>query len=150
MYGQVVGITNMKMMSSGSSIEGIGFAIPSATVCTVVNALIADGEVLGRPSIGITVGPIPDAARERYGEKLPADGGLYITDVSKGSDALAQGIREGDVLLEVNGQPVSTTAEVGAIKDQFKVGDTLHFKIWREGEILELDVKLVETNDIYG
>lgn len=150
MYGQVVGITNMKMMSSGSSIEGIGFAIPSATVCTVVNALIADGEVLGRPAIGITVGPIPDTARERYGEKLPDSGGLYITAVSKGSDALKQGIREGDVLLEVNGQPVSTTAEISAIKDQFKVGDTLHFKLWREGEILELDVKLVETNDIYG
>ena len=43
LQGQVIGITNMKMMSSYSSIEGIGFAIPSATVCTVVNALVRDG-----------------------------------------------------------------------------------------------------------
>ena len=148
MYGQVVGITNMKMMSSGSSIEGIGFAIPSATVCSVVNALIADGEVRGRPSIGITVGQIPDSQRD--GEKIPTEGGLYITAVSEGSDALAKGLREGDVLLEVNGQPVSTTAEVAAIKDAFRVGDSLHFKIWRESEIFEVDVVLVDTNDIYG
>ena len=150
MYGQVIGITNMKMMSSGSSIEGIGFAIPSATVCGVVNALIADGEVRGRPSIGITVGPIPDNVREVYGDKLPAEGGLYISDVSKGSDAEAKGLREGDVLLEVNGQPVAATNDVAVIKDQFSVGDSLHFKIWREGEIIEVDVELKDTNDIYG
>ena len=60
MYGQVIGITNMKMMSSYSSIEGIGFAIPSTTMRDIVNALVKDGEVRGRPSIGITVGAIPD------------------------------------------------------------------------------------------
>lgn len=146
MYGQVVGITNMKMMSSGSSIEGIGFAIPSATACSVVNALIADGEVRGRPSIGITVGPIPESAAEQY--EMPS--GLYISAVSEGSDAEKKGLREGDVLMEVNGTPVTTTAEVAAIKDQFTVGDSLHFKIWREGEVFEVDVELVDTNDIYG
>ncbi len=146
MHGQVIGITNMKMMSSASSIEGIGFAIPSGTVVSVINSLIETGEVRGRPSIGITIGPIPESAAKEY--DLP--GGLYITDVSEGSDALAQGLREGDILLEVNGQPVSETAEVAAIKDQFQVGDSLHFKLWREGEIFEVDVKLVDTNDIYG
>ena len=52
MYGQVVGITNMKMMSYYSSIEGIGFAIPSSTVKSVVDSLAANGEVRGRPSKG--------------------------------------------------------------------------------------------------
>ena len=64
MYGQVVGITNMKMMSSYSSIEGIGFAIPSATVREVVNSIVRFGEVRGRPSIGITVGAIPPGGHE--------------------------------------------------------------------------------------
>ena len=66
LYGQVIGITNMKMMSSYSSIEGIGFAIPSVTVCNVVNALLRDGEVKGRPAIGITVGAIPENAKTKY------------------------------------------------------------------------------------
>ena len=146
MHGQMVGVTNMKMMSSYSSIEGIGFAIPSSTVRSVVNALVKDGEVRGRPSIGITVGSIPDAAKTEY--NLPD--GLYITEVSKGSDAEAKGILPGDVLTAVNGEPVSVSDDVVAVKNQLQVGDTIHFTIWRDGETLEFDVVLMDTNDIYG
>ena len=146
MYGQVIGVTNMKMMSSYSSIEGIGFAIPSATVQNVVGALVRDGEVRGRPAIGITVGSIPESVASHY--ELPE--GLYISDVSEGSDAQKQGILPGDILIAVNGTPVKTTDEVNAIKNGFGVGDKLHFTIWRDGKELEFDVALVDTNDIYG
>ena len=146
MYGQVVGVTNMKMMSSYSSIEGIGFAIPSATVKSVVNALVADGEVRGRPSVGITIGGIPDNASDYY--SIP--GGVYVSDVTEGSDAEAKGIQTGDIITHVNGQPVSTIEEVGAIKNQFDVGDVMTFTIWREGETFDVDVVLMDTNDIYG
>ncbi|MBQ3481656.1 MAG: trypsin-like peptidase domain-containing protein [Oscillospiraceae bacterium] len=150
MYGQVIGITNMKMMSSYSSIEGIGFAIPSVTVVKIINTIVKEGVVSGRPSIGITVGMIPDEAREKWPEKMPENGGLYIIDVAEGSDALAKGIQPGDIILEVNGRAVSETAELSAMKDELSVGDTLHFKLLREGEIVELDVALVDTNDVYG
>ena len=146
MQGQVIGITNMKMMSSYSSIEGIGFAIPSATVQEVVNSMVVFGEVRGRPSIGITVGGIPEEAMKQY--DLPA--GLYITAVLPSSDAYAHGVREGDILTEVNGIPVTKTTDVSEIKDALNVGDTLHFVIWRKGEILEFDVALMDTNDLYG
>ncbi len=145
MYGQVVGITNMKMMSYFSSIEGIGFAIPSSTVKAVVDQLAENGEVRGRPSIGITVGAIPQEAVENY--ELPE--GLYISAVAENSDAAAQGIREGDILLSIDGQSVSTTEEVAAIRDTKGVGDSLRFTIWRQGETFEVDVRLMDTNDIY-
>ena len=145
MYGQVVGITNMKMMSYFSSIEGIGFAIPSSTVKAVVDQLAENGEVRGRPSIGITVGAIPQEAVENY--ELPE--GLYISAVAENSDAAAQGIREGDILLAIDGQSVSTTEEVAAIRDTKSVGDSLRFTIWRQGETFEVDVLLMDTNDIY-
>ena len=145
MYGQVVGITNMKMMSYFSSIEGIGFAIPSSTVKAVVDQLAENGEVRGRPSIGITVGAIPQEALENY--ELPE--GLYISAVAENSDAAAQGIREGDILLAIDGQSVSTTEEVAAIRDTKGVGDSLRFTIWRQGETFEVDVRLMDTNDIY-
>ena len=145
MYGQVVGITNMKMMSYFSSIEGIGFAIPSSTVKAVVDQLAENGEVRGRPSIGITVGAIPQEAVENY--ELPE--GLYISAVAENSDAAAQGIREGDILTAIDGQSVSSTEEVAAIRDTKSVGDSLRFTIWRQGETFDVDVRLMETNDIY-
>ena len=146
LQGQVIGITNMKMMSSYSSIEGIGFAIPSATVCTVVNARVRDGEVKGRPSIGITVGAIPDTAKEKY--TLPD--GLYVMDVSDGSDAKEKGIKQGDVITAVNGTPVTTTDEISDIKNEMQVGDTIVLTVWRDGSSMEISVVLVDTNDIYG
>lgn len=146
MYGQVIGVTNMKMMSSYSSIEGIGFAIPSTTMRDIVNALVRDGEVRGRPSIGITVGAIPENASSHY--DIPS--GLYISAVTPGSDAEAKGIKVGDILLECNGTEVKTTEDVAAVKSELQVGDTIHFKLWRDGDTFEVDVMLMDTNDIYS
>ena len=145
MYGQVIGITNLKMMSAYSSIEGIGFAIPSATISSVVDSLIRYGEVKGRPSIGITVGAIPEIAREEYG--LPE--GLYVSAVAENSDAARQGMRVGDVITEVNYQHVTTTDEVNAIKNTLEVGDLMIFTVWRDGETLEFEVMLMDTNTLY-
>ena len=145
LQGQVIGITNMKMMSSYSSIEGIGFAIPSAVVQKVVDSLVQHGAVYGRPSIGITVGGIPPQAASAY--ELPE--GLYISAVSQDSDAWRKGIRVGDVLLEVNGIPVTTTAQVNEIKQELQVGDSMEFLIWRDGEAMVFEVVLMDTNDIY-
>ena len=145
MAGQVIGITNMKMMSSYSSIEGIGFAIPSETVKTVVGSIVKYGKVLGRPSIGITVGAVPEQAREEY--DMPS--GVYVTEVQENSDAAAKGIKKGDVITEVNGTPVETTKEIQDIKNALSVGDTLTLKIWRDGEWIETEITLMETNDLY-
>lgn len=147
MSGQVIGITNMKMMSSSlySTIEGIGFAIPTATIKPVVDSLISSGAVTGRPAIGITVGAIPESASNYY--DLPK--GLYISGVSEGSDAESKGILVGDILTAVNGIPVATTYDVSAIKDGLSVGSTLTLTIYRSGETFDVEVRLVETSDIY-
>ncbi len=148
MYGQVVGITNMKMVNNygGATIEGIGFAIPSTTVKEIVDKLISGGEVRGRPSIGIVSGTVPEAAKEEYG--LPD--GLYITEVYEGSDAKAKGILPGDVLTHVNGEPVNTTDRVIEIRDQHEIGDSLTMTIFRDGESFEVDVEIYDSMDIYG
>ena len=145
MFGQVIGVTNMKMMSAYSSIEGIGFAIPASTVKSVVDSIMKYGEVRGRPSIGITVGSIPENISEYY--EIPE--GVYITAVSEGSSPEAEGIRPGDILIAVNGEPVSTANEVNDIKNECLVGDTLDLTIWREGEELEITITLMETNAVY-
>lgn len=144
--GQVVGITNMKIISAASGVEGIGFAIPTDTIRDIIASLLSDGAVYGRTTIGITVGAIPQEVAEYY--DIPQ--GLYISNVESGSDAAKQGVRAGDILTAVNGQEVLTTGDVADIKSSMEIGDTMTFTIWRDGKTLEIDVKLMDANDIYN
>ena len=144
MYGQVIGVTNMKMMSSYSSIEGIGFAIPSSTIAAVADSLMQYGEVRGRTAIGITVGAIPENVTSHY--DLPT--GLYVSAVEEKSDAAAKGIQQGDIITAVNGSPASATSDILTVKNTLGVGDTITFTIWRDGETFDVDVTLVDENDL--
>lgn len=144
MYGQVIGVTNMKMMSSYSSIEGIGFAIPSSTIAAVADSLMQYGEVRGRTAIGITVGAIPENVTSHY--DLPT--GLYVSAVEEKSDAAAKGIQQGDIITAVNGNPASATSDILTVKNTLGVGDTITFTIWRDGETFDVDVTLVDENDL--
>ena len=145
MYGQVVGITNMKMSSAYSSIEGMGFAIPSSTVKTVVNSLVSYGEVRGRPSLGIVICSIPGDVREHY--ELPE--GLYVSEVSENSDAARQGMKAGDIITKVNFEPAESAEQINKIKNTLEVGDIMIFEVWRDGEIMEFEIVLMDTNDVY-
>ena len=148
MHGQVVGITNMKMKAANSSatgIEGIGFAIPVSTIKAVVDELISEGVVTGRPAVGITVGQIPDSAASYF--EIPE--GLYVSAVTPGSDAEAKGIQVGDIVTQINGIGVRQTSDVSAIISEYEVGDIMTFTIFRDGETLYVDVEPVETSDIY-
>ena len=143
--GQVVGITNMKIMSTYSAtVEGIGFAIPTSVVKEVADQLMENGIVLGEPTIGIVAGSVPAAAMEAY--DLPE--GVYVSEVSDGSDAKEKGLRVGDVILEVNGIPVTSVAEVNLIKEDCEVGDTLDLTVYREGKTIEMTIALVDKSQI--
>ena len=144
MYGQVIGVTNIKMMSSYSSIEGIGFAIPSSTIAAVADSLMQYGEVRGRTAIGITVGAIPENVTSHY--DLPT--GLYVSAVEEKSDAAAKGIQQGDIITAVNGSPASATSDILTVKNTLSVGDTITFTMWRDGETFDVDVTLVDENDL--
>lgn len=148
MYGQVIGITNMKMSSTyaGSvSIEGVGFAIPSITAKRMADGILKDGLVLGRPALGLTVGVIPANAAEHY--TLPE--GLYVSAVSEGSDCAAQGIQVGDVVTHVNGSPARSTEDVTGVIADLGVGDSITLRIFREDKSFDVTVKLVDVTDVY-
>ncbi len=143
--GQVIGITNMKIMFSYSAtVEGIGFAIPSTVVKEVADELIDHGIVLGEPTIGIVAGSVTTEAMKLYG--LPM--GVYVSEVNDGSDAKKQGLREGDVILEVNGIAVTSVAEVNVIKEGLQVGDTIDLTVYREGKTFEMTIALVDKSEI--
>ena len=139
-YGQVIGITNMKMYAYDDTVEGLGFAIPTTTVKTVVDALLRQGHVSGEPTIGITCYTVTEAMAEEY--DMPR--GVCVKSVQKNSDAKTQGIFPGDVIVEANGQTITTVEELLALKEGMEAGDVIHFRLWREGGYLERDVTLME------
>ena len=115
----------------------------------MADSILKCGEVLGRPALGITVGAIPASAKTEY--DLPD--GLYITAVSPGSDCEAKGLQSGDILLAMNGEPLSTTDQITEVIKNLNVGDTVDFTVWREksGEhtTFDITVALVDVNDVY-
>ena len=140
--GQVIGITNMKLVDRGYSapIEGLGFAIPTTVVKTVADSLIHQGYVAGRPMLGITVRPA-------YPEELEAAGvdhGLYLSFVDPGSDAAARGLLEGDLILAADGLDLSTNVDLMEAKADLGVGDTLDLLVLRDGETFAITITLVE------
>lgn len=127
-YGEVIGINSVKLSTTG--VEGMGFAIAISEAKPIIDDLMSEGYVKGRPLVGIT---IKDTGY-----------GLFVASVSEGSGADEAGLKTYDMILEVDGQKVSSTEEVNEIRDKKKAGDTLKFKILRDSETLEIDVKLKE------
>ena len=141
-YGQVIGINTMKIgaFTDKAGVEGLGFAIPSATVKTIVDQLIAQGYVSGRPTLGITGEALSTFYQHYY--RLPA--GLYITKVAKGSDAAAKGIEDGDLLLSINGTPITTMEELKSAIYQYEVGQAVETVIYRTGQQYLVELTLAE------
>lgn len=144
--GQVIGITNMKIVSSFSNIEGIGFAIPSDTLQSIVAALMNDGAVYGRSTIGVTVGPISEKIAEYY--DIPV--GLYVSEVLDNSDAQKQGIKKGDIIVKVNGKDAHSTSDIAEEKSKLDIGDEISFTVWRSGSTFDVSVKIMDSVDIYN
>lgn len=138
--GQVIGITNMKMMSDEETIEGLGFAIPSRSVKLVVDEIIENGFYQGSPLLGITV-------RTNYDENdRPA--GAYIVSVETKSDAYAQGLRPGHVIVGANGQKVDTMEDLLAAKEGLTFGDTLTLEVNTLRGTHTVTVKLMSRRDM--
>ena len=129
-YGEVIGINSVKLSTTG--VEGMGFAIAISEAKPIIDDLMASGYVTGRPLVGIG---IKDTGY-----------GLFIGSVYEGSGAAEAGLKVNDMILEVDGQKVSSTEEVNEIRDKKKAGDYLTFKILRDGETMEVQVRLMEDS----
>ena len=134
-YGQVVGINTIKMSSSYSNIEGLGFAIPSASIRRLVNDLLTYGEVQPEPTFGVTV--------NQLGTWLEEDlRGIQVIDVTAGSAADLAGIRTGDFILSAAGTPVNSSQDLLRVRRGLYVGDQVTMEIWRDGQRLEVTLEL--------
>ena len=142
-YGQVIGINTMKISAfvDSAGVEGLGFAIPSTTVKEIVEQLIAQGYVSGRPSLGIQ-GQEVTALEQRF-YRLPA--GILITDVTPGGAAAQAGIQEGDILLSINGQSVTDDDSLKSVLYSLEAGDTVQVIIYRNYKQYSAQLQLDEA-----
>ena len=142
-YGQVIGINTVKMSSyytATASVEGLGFAIPISVAKPIIDELIENGYVAGRPAIGISGDSLPSYYRTYY--RLPE--GVYVTSVNEGSDAKAKGIREGDIVTAINGEKICSIDELNTVKNQYAARDEVTLTIYRSGTYYEVTVTLVD------
>ena len=142
-YGQVIGINTVKMSSyytATASVEGLGFAIPISVAKPIIDELIENGYVAGRPAIGISGDSLPSYYRTYY--RLPE--GVYVTSVNEGSDAKAKGIREGDIVTAINGEKICSIDELNTVKNQYAAGDEVTLTVYRSGTYYEVTVTLVD------
>lgn len=139
--GELIGIVNAK--SSGSSVEGLGFAIPIDTAKGVIESLISDGYVTGRPQLGVSMVDITD---ERSAFQSGVDElGVYVAKVNDNSAAAAAGMKVKDRIVSVDGTKIDTAAKLSQFIDSKKVGDTIKIVVMRDRQEITLNATLKEA-----
>lgn len=143
--GEVIGINTLIVRGGyGSSTvaEGLGFAIPSNTVRFVVAQIIEKG-YFARPYLGIGWQSITPAIARRY--RLTVEWGAYVTQVAANSPAAQAGLRRGDIILQIGDHPIDATHSYLNALFAYRPGDRVTVKIWREGQVLNVQVTLSEA-----
>lgn len=146
-YGQVVGITSAKLSGNAfgsATVEGMGFAIPINTAKDIVDEIIKNGYVSGRPSIGIT--------GRNVSSQDGSISGVQVYSIDSRAKAASEGLKVGDVITAVNGTPTPTMDEVNTVKADKKAGDKLTLSVYRisEDKTINLTITLTDAHDLEG
>ena len=142
-YGQVIGINTMKMSSYSSTsatVEGLGFAIPITAAKPIIDELIEQGYVSGRPALGIQGQTLDIRAQFFY--HLPS--GVIVTGVLKESHAAKQGLAVDDLIVGFNDVSISSLEDLVAAKNDLVAGDVVLLTIYRGGKYYQAEVELMD------
>jgi serine protease Do/serine protease DegQ len=139
--GELVGINSAILSRSGGNI-GIGFAIPVNMARSVMDQLIKYGSVK-RGLLGVNIAPVTPDIAQALG--LPAAGGALVTQVVKASAADKAGIRPGDVITTVNGQPVKSNTDLRNAIGLLRVGDKVDIGLLRDGQARKVTAAIADA-----
>ncbi|WP_127849052.1 S1C family serine protease [Lacticaseibacillus hulanensis] len=152
--GQIIGINSMKLSGSSSSssdsatIEGMGFAIPSNEVVSIINQLVTNGKVV-RPALGISAVDLDQVSADQQSGvlKLPSSvtSGVVVASFTTKSIARAAGIKKYDVIVAINGNDVSNMADLHTELYKHAVGDTVKVTYYRGSSKKTVNIKLTQT-----
>ncbi|MDF3018879.1 MAG: peptidase [Steroidobacteraceae bacterium] len=136
--GEVVGI-NSQIYSRSGGWMGLSFAIPIDVATNVRDQLVATGKVT-RGRIGVQIQPVDSQFADAFGLDRPR--GALVGQVLEDSPAQKGGVKDGDVILSVNGKPVDRSTQLPSVISQIKPGDTAKLEVWRDGASRTLNVKV--------
>lgn len=140
--GEVIGITSLKLVSSG--VEGMGFAIPIEDAVEKAEQII-DGEVIAYPVIGVGMLDFANAYYTQYYSLIRnsgLDSGVIITSVEEGSAAEEAGIKANDIITAIDGEEVVNGAYFRYYLYQHSAGDTITITVYRDGDTRDLKLTL--------
>lgn len=145
--GEVIGL-NVAYIPPQARAVSIGFAIPSPTVVSVVNQLLETGTV-SYGYLGATLGPLTGATADQLG--LSVDRGVIISEVVPDAPAAEAGLRAGDVIVRIGGDPVDVVEDAFGVILRTPPGDTVPMTVVRDGDEREVEVTLGERpEDLAG
>jgi serine protease Do len=137
---ELVGIIVAKSIST--EVEGLGFAIPIDDIKTVIEQLISNGSVSGRVYVGISAIDISDSSiAAQYNLNKT---GVYIAEVQENTSADKAGLKEGDLIIGVDGKEIDSFSDFKQSINGYEVGDKVEFTILRENSIITIQVTLGE------
>lgn len=144
--GQVIGINSMKI--NQSAVEGIGFAIPTAVAVPVIEDLERFGEVQ-RPQMGVGIRSLSEIPGYHWQEtlKLPAEvkAGVFITSIAPMSPAERAGLKEYDVIVEIDGTDIENSHDLRKyLYSKTRIGDEIRVTYYREGKKETIQLTLAE------
>ncbi|MGI6168693.1 MAG: S1C family serine protease [Christensenellales bacterium] len=143
--GDLVGIVNAKTSAVG--VEGLAYAIPIDLAKPIVEELKISGYVTGRPLMGVTIQTIysRDSIIPGLGSSEQSTS-VYVTSVISGSAADKAGIQAEDIIIAIEGEPVYTTDDVDAVKNQYTAGDSVEVTLLRNNQ--EIAVTLIFDENV--
>ncbi len=139
MQGNVVGINTAKYSgstTSGTTIEGIGFAIPIDDVKSILDELRENGAVLNRAYIGITPSSVTSSEAQRYNIPL----GVYVESVQQGSCGETAGLKRGDIITALDSYEIESYEDLAAALKKYRAGDEAVLTVYRSGNTLTLEI----------
>ncbi len=142
--GRVVGVNTLIFSPSGGNV-GIGFAIPASIATEVVAELKASGEVT-RGYLGVNIQGISEDVAEGLGMK--SNKGAIVVEVTPDAPAERAGIKEGDVILKINGQEVDDVRHLTQLVGKVKPGSKAKFRILRDGKAKTVTAKIEKRGDL--
>jgi len=141
--GSVVGI-NAQIYSRSGGFQGLSFAIPIDVALKVKEQIVATGKARhGR--LGVAVQDLNQSLADSFG--LKQVGGALISSVAPGSAAAEAGLKSGDVITEVNGEPVLRSGSLSSLIGMAAPGDRVKLKVWRDHGERTIDAKLGSADE---